>query len=208
MAKDKDFAYKKFQIDQYLKKEYQKAFGDSGGRISLRKRQRFMDKITQKVARKFGKDVLCLIDFNRRGFTTLLSPSETQSTDKGKLFKSFTHPQVAYTSHCVDRFSQRTDTQENCILSLDGYLEEALLTFGHHKEHLVCTAGIFAYQIEDEQIILKTFIGTQMLSDQQVREFYGHDVLAKMSSGDYVAEETIESDIILGEEFPQVSSKT
>jgi len=207
MGSDKDFAFKKHQIEAYLKKEYQKHFGRSG-RISIRKRQRFMDRVTKKVARKFGKDVLCLVDFTKQGFVTLVSPSHSESTDKGKLYKSFTHPQVAYTTHCIDRFSERTETTENCIITLDTYLEEGLVTFGHHEGYLVCSAGVFAYEIEDGRLIIKTFISLDLLSDKQVREFYGHDVLAMMSSGEYVAEDTFESDIILADELPPSTPKS
>lgn len=207
MVQDKNFAFKKHQIEAYLKKEYQKHFGRSG-RISIRKRQRFMDRVTKKVARKFGKDVLCLVDFTRQGFVTLVSPSHSESTGKGKLYKSFTHPQVAYTTHCIDRFSERTDTPDNCIITLDTYLEEGLLTFGHHEGYLVCSAGVFAYEIEDGRLIIKTFISLDMLSDKQVREFYGHDVLAMMSSGEYIAEDSFDSDIILADELPPSTSKS
>ncbi|CAI2718390.1 hypothetical protein [Nitrospina watsonii] len=206
MADDKHFAFKKHQIEAYLKKEYQKHFGRSG-RISIRKRQRFMDRVTQKVARKFGKDVLCLVDFNKHGFVTLVSPSHSESTDKGKLYKSFTHPQLAYTTHCIDRFSERTQTTENCIITLDGYLEEGLLTFGHHEGYLVSSAGVFAYEIDDGRLIIKTFINLDLLSDTQVREFYGHDVLALMATGEYISEDSMDSDIILADELPQSTPK-
>lgn len=201
MTQDKDYAYKKFQIEQFLKKEYQKQFGNSG-RISIRKRQKYMTRVTQKVAKKFGKDVLCLVDFNRRGFVTLVSPSKSLSTDKGKLYASFTHPQIGYTTHCIDRFSERTDTTDNCIITLDSYLDEALLTFGHHEGNLVCSAGMFAYDIENEGLVIKTFVAADMLSDKQVREFYGHDVLSRLLSGEYVSEEYDESDIVLVDELP------
>ncbi|MCF8724341.1 hypothetical protein LQ236_002361 [Nitrospina gracilis] len=206
MVDDKHFAFKKHQIEAYLKKEYQKYFGRSG-RISIRKRQRFMSRITQKVARKFGKDVLCLVDFTRQGFVTLVSPSHSESTEKGRLYKSFTHPQVAYTTHCIDRFSERTETTDNCIITLDNYLEEGLLTFGHHEGFLVCSTGVFAYEIEDGRLIIKTFIHLDMLSDTQIREFYGHDVLAMMSTGEYVADDSMESDIILADELPPSTPK-
>jgi len=201
MTQNREFSYKKFEIEQFLKKEFQKQFGNSG-RISIRKRQKYMSRVTQKVAKKFGKDVLCLVDFNRRGFVTLVSPSNSESTDKGKLYSSFTHPQVGYTTHCIDRFSERTGTTDNCIITLDSYLEEALLTFGHHEGSLVCSAGMFAYDMDDGRLIIKTFVAAEMLSDQQVRDFYGHDVLSKLISGEYVADDYDESDIVLVDELP------
>lgn len=200
MVQKREFAFKKAQIEQFLKKEYNRQFG-RGGRISVRKRQRFMSRVSQKVGKRFGKDVLCLIDFSRGGFVTLVSPAHTESTDKGRLFQSFIHPQVAYTSHCVERFSERTDTTDNCIIALDDYLHDGLLTFGEHKEYMICNAGIFAYVIEDERLIIKTFINFEMLSDSQIREFYGSRVLSMMTE-DVITEEALESDIILGEEEP------
>ena len=96
MVKDREFELKKVQIEKYLHAEYQRKFR-TNARISIRKRQRFMDGVTKKISKKFGKDVLCLVDFDKRGFVTLISPAQTESTDKGKLFKSFSLPQVFYT---------------------------------------------------------------------------------------------------------------
>ena len=55
-----------------------------------------------------GKDfeVLCLLDFNKQGLVTWVLPAHTESTDKGKLFQSFSHSEVFYTSHCLDRFGK------------------------------------------------------------------------------------------------------
>ncbi len=109
--------------------------------------------------------------------------------------------------HCIDRFSERTETTDNCIIALDSFLEEALLTFGHHEGNLVCSAGIFAYDIEDGRLIIKTFINAEMLSDNQVREFYGHDVLSMLLSGEYVAEGGQDSDIVLVDELPDEANR-
>ncbi len=200
MASDREFAFKEAQIKQFMKKEYNRYFG-RGGRISIRKRQRFMDKVTQKVSKRFGKDVLCLVDFTKQGFETLISPAKTESTDKGRLFKSFIFPQVAYTTHCIDRFSQRTQTEDNCIISLDTILEEAILTFGQYEGYLVGSAGIFAYEIENHRLIIKTFINFELLSEEQIRKFYRNNVIS-MLSDDMVTEDSIESDIILTDELP------
>ena len=200
MVKDRHFAFKKAQVEGFVKKEFQRYFG-KGGRISIRKRQRFMERITQKVGKKFGKDVLCLVDFTKQGFVSLVSPSHTESTDKGKLFKSFTHPQVAYTSHCVERFSERTETMDNCIITLDSYLDEALLTYGLHDGYLVCSQGLFAYVIEDDRLVIKTYINFELLSDDQIRKYYTHD-MASFLTPDMISEDAMESDIILMDELP------
>jgi hypothetical protein len=135
-----------------------------------------------------------------------VSPSHTESTDKGKLFKSFTHPQVAYTSHCVERFSERTETTENCIITLDSYLDEALLTYGLHDGYLVCSQGVFAHLIEDDRLIIKTYINFELLSDDQIREFYTHD-MASFLTPDIISEEAAASDIILMDELPSDDPK-
>ena len=205
MTEDRHFAFKKAQVEGFVKKEYQRYFG-RGGRISIRKRQRFMERITQKVGKKFGKDVLCLIDFTKQGFVTLVSPSHTESTDKGKLFKSFAHPQVAYTSHCVERFSERTETTDNCIITLDSYLDEALLTYGLHDGYLVCSQGVFVHLIENDRLIIKTYINFELLSDDQIRKFYTHD-MASFLTPDIISEEAAASDIILMDELPSDDPK-
>ncbi|MCH8931716.1 MAG: hypothetical protein E2O42_04140 [Nitrospina sp.] len=205
MAKDRHFAFKKAQVEGFVKKEFQRYFG-RGGRISIRKRQRFMERITKKVGKKFGKDILCLIDFTKQGFVSLVSPSHTESTDKGMLFNSFTHPQLAYTSHCVERFSERTDTTDNCIIILDSYLDEALLTYGLHDGYLVCSQGVFAYVIEDDRLIIKTYINFELLSDDQIRKYYTYD-MASFLTPDMISEEAAASDIILMDELPSDDPK-
>ncbi len=200
MTQDRHFAFKKAQVEGFVKKEFQRYFG-KGGRISIRKRHRFMERITQKVGKKFGKDVLCLIDFTKQGFVSLISPPQTESTDKGKLFNSFTHPQVTYTSHCVERFSERTQTMDNCIITLDSYLDEALLTYGLHEGYLVSSQGLFAYVIEGDRLVIKTYLNFELLSDDQIRKFYTHDMAAFLTP-DIISEEIDASDIILMDELP------
>ena len=200
MLKEQEFQYKKAQIGNFLKKEIKRKFGKNA-RVSVRKRRKFMSEVTEKIAKKFGKDVLCLVDFTKQGFVSLVSPASTESTDKGQLIHSFTHPHIAYTTHCVDRFSSRTQTTENCVITLDGYLSDALLTFGQHEEFLVCPAGVFAYSFEDERLIIKTYINYELLSPEQVKQFYGLDSLWNFPK-DMVAENIFESDIMLSDEVP------
>ena len=168
----KQFGFKKAQIERYVKAEYEKKFRKHA-RISVRKRQKFMDDMARKVSKKFGKDVLCLIDFSRGGFFSLISPSHTKSTDLGRLFDSFTHTQVAYTSHCLERFSKRTDSNENCIIKMDSYITDALLTYGENLGHLTCSSGVFAYEVIEGRLIVKTYINFDLLSEEQIDRFYG-----------------------------------
>ncbi|NIR52088.1 MAG: hypothetical protein GWN44_03115 [Calditrichae bacterium] len=200
MEKDRYFAFKKAQVENFVKKEFQRYFG-RGGRISIRKRQRFMARVTQKVGKKFGKDILCLVDFTKQGFVSLISPSKMESTGKGKLYQSFTHPQVVYTTHCIDRFSERTHTTDNCIITLDSYLDEALLTYGLHEGYLVCSKGVFAFELENDRLVIKTYINFELLSDEQIKKFYSHD-LAMFLTPDMISEDAASSDIIMVDELP------
>ena len=169
---NKQFEFRKAQIERYVKAEYEKKFRKTA-RISIRKRHKFMNDMARKVSKKFGKDVLCLIDFSRGGFFSLISPSHTKSTDLGRLFDSFTHTQVAYTSHCLERFSKRTDSNENCIIKMDSYITDALLTYGENMGHLTCPSGVFAYEVIEGRLIVKTYINFDLLSEEQIDRFYG-----------------------------------
>ena len=169
---NKQFKFRKAQIERYVKAEYDKKFRKTA-RISIRKRHKFMNDMARKVSKKFGKDVLCLIDFSRGGFFSLISPSHTKSTDLGRLFDSFTHTQVAYTSHCLERFSKRTDSNENCIIKMDSYITDALLTYGENLGHLTCSSGVFAYEVIEGRLIVKTYINFDLLSEEQIDRFYG-----------------------------------
>ena len=62
MPQDRYFSYKKSQIENFLKSEFKKKFRSSA-KISIRKRQKFITEMTQKVSKRFGKDILFLIDF-------------------------------------------------------------------------------------------------------------------------------------------------
>jgi len=197
-VKDKYFDFKKSQIEQYLEAEFKKKFRKPG-RISLRKRQKFLKDITRKASKRFGKDVLCLVDFNKGGFRSLISPARVESTDKGSLYQSFVHSQVFYTSHCLERFSLRTDTQENCILALDGYMTDALLTFGEHEGYLTCPVGVFAYVLENERLVVKTFLNFEMLTENQILDFYGPGTMAVISE-EYLCDDFNESDFIVMED--------
>ncbi len=196
----KEFNFKKGQIESFLKGEVKRKFRGKS-KISIRKRRKFIDETTRKVGKKFGKDVLCLFDFSKNGFVSLVSPAHTRSTDKGKLFQSFAHPQVFYTSHCVDRFSQRMETEENCIAVLDSFLAQAMITYGMHDGYLPGPEGVFACNLEDETLIIKTFINYELLTDNQIREFYTPDALSLFKQG-MMAENVGDSDFIMAEELP------
>lgn len=206
MSKDREFEYKKVQIESYLKSAFQKKFSRNS-RISIRKRQKFMDEMTRKVSKKFGKEVLCLVDFTKQGFVGLVSPARKTSTDKGKLIHSFAHPQVFYTSHCVDRFSQRANIEDNCVALLDSYMTDALLSYGECEGNLTCPLGVFAYEMESDRLIVKTFLNFELLSAEQIKKFYGPGMISTFPE-EFLADEIEESDFIIGDEFTDPDKST
>jgi hypothetical protein len=205
MSDDRHFAFKKVRIENFLKEEFKKKF-KSNGKISLRKRQKFIREVTRKVAKRFGKDVLVLINFSKNGFCTVVSPTHTESTDKGKLIKSFSHPQVFYTTHCVDRFSERTKSDENCVITLDAFFIEALSTYGENDGFLTCPDGVFAYDLIESRLIVKTYINFDLLSDDQIKQFYGFGMIS-MIPKEYATEDVSGADFVLADEHDNFLEK-
>ena len=198
MPQDRYFNYKKSQIENFLRLEFKKKFS-SAGKISIRKRKKFIDAMTKKVSKQFGKDILFLINFSKQGFCAVVSPVHSVSTDKGKLKQSFSTPQVFYTSHCVDRFVERMKTHENCIIQLDAFLSEAILSFGENEGYLTCSDGVFAYELENDRLVVKTFINFDLLSDDQVKQFYGSSMISMLPL-EYTTENISGADFIIEDE--------
>ena len=165
-----------------------------------------MNDMTRKVSKKFGKDVLCLVDFSKGGFVTLVSPALTESTDLGRLYNSFAHQQIVYTSHCLERFSERANSDENCIIMMDSYMSEALLTYGENEGYLTCPAGVFAYEINNGRMIVKTYINFHLLSEAQINKFYGSGT-ATMLPEEFVAEDGRQTDFMLCDEYADPPDK-
>jgi len=205
MKNNRSFDHKKAQIEHYVKAEYTKKFRRNA-RISIRKRQRFMEDMTRKVSKKFGKDVLCLVDFTKGGFTTLVSPAHTVSTNLGRLYNSFTHPQISYTSHCLERFSERAESDKNCIILMDAYMDDALLTYGENEGYLACPSGVFAYEVDSGGMIIKTYINFNLLSEDQIFKFYGSGTVTRLSE-EFLAEDENQTDFILSEEYTDPPGK-
>ena len=198
MPQDRYFNYKKSQIENFLRLEFKKNFR-SAGKISVRKRKKFIDAMTKKVSKQFGKDILFLINFSKQGFCAVVSPVHSVSTDKGKLKQSFSTPQIFYTSHCVDRFIERTKTHENCIIQLDTFLSEAILSFGENEGYLTCSEGVFAYELENDRLVVKTFLNFDLLSDDQIKQFYGSSMISMLPL-EYTAEKISGADFIIEDE--------
>ena len=200
MLKEQEFGFKKARIEHYIQETFEKEFGGQA-KVSVRQRQKFIDRITGQVGKRFGNDVLCLLSFNKQGLVTVILPAETESTEKGRLFRSFTHKKVLYTSHCVSRFSERMEENQNCILMLDSLMSEALVSQGEHKGHLVCSEGIFAVIEEDDRLIIKTFIGYDLLDRNQIEKFYSLGGLSHLPDH-MISKDSVDSDIILSDELP------
>ena len=198
MPQNRYFNYKKSQIENFLGLEFKKKFS-STGKISIRKRKKFIDAMTKKVSKQFGKDILFLINFSKQGFCAVVSPVHSVSTDKVKLKQSFSTPQVFYTSHCVDRFVERMKTHENCIIQLDAFLSEAILSFGENEGYLTCSDGVFAYELEKNRLVIKTFINFDLLSDDQVKQFYGSSMISMLPL-EYTTENISGADFIIEDE--------
>jgi hypothetical protein len=205
MPQDRYFSYKKFQIENFLKSEFKKKFRSSA-KLSIRKRQKFIAEMTQKVSKRFGKDILFLIDFSKGGFSAVMSPVHSESTDKGKLNQSFSHPQVLYTTHCIDRFSERMNTHDNCIIQLDVYLNEAILSFGENQGFLACSEGVFSYELDNSRLVIKTFLNFELLNDDQVKQFYGSGMIS-MLPAEYTAENISSADFIIQDEQTLLPAK-
>ena len=198
MPQDRYFSYKKSQIENFLRLEFKKKFR-SVGKISVRKRKKFIDGMTKKVSKQFGKDILFLINFSKQGFCAVVSPVHSVSTDKGKLKQSFSSPLVFYTSHCVDRFIERMKTHENCIIQLDAFLSEAILSFGENEGYLTCSDGVFAYELESDRLVVKTFLNFDLLSDDQIKQFYGSGMISMLPL-EYTTENISGADFIIEDE--------
>ena len=200
MTPDRYYNYKKSQIENFVKMEFQKKFR-SKAKISIRKRQRFIDEMTKKVSKRFGKDILFLIDFSKQGFCAVISPVRSESTDKGRLIQSFSLPQVFYTTHCVNRFSQRMKIDKNCIIQMDTLLNQAILSFGENEGFLACSDGVFTYELENERLIIKTYLNFDLLNDDQIKQFYGSRMISMLPL-EYTADHISGADFVIEDEQP------
>jgi len=198
MTQDRYFNYKKSQIENFLKIEFNRKFR-SKSKISIRKRKKFIDEMTKKVSKRFGKDILFLIDFTKQGFSAVISPVHSESTCKGRLTQSFSLPQVFYTTHCVSRFSERMKINDNCVIQLDAFLHEAILSFGENEGYLTCSDGVFAYEIENRKLIIKTYLNFDMLSDDQIKQFYGSGMISMLPQ-EYTTNHISDADFIIEDE--------
>ena len=90
-------------------------------------------------------------------------------------------------------------THENCIIQLDAFLSEAILSFGENEGYLTCSDGIFAYELENDRLVIKTFINFDLLSDGQVKQFYGSSMIPMLPL-EYTTENISGADFIIEDE--------
>ena len=80
------------------------------------------------------------------------------------------------------------------------------MSFGENEGYLTCSEGVFAYELENERMILKTFINSQLLSDDQIKQFYGSSMISMLPL-EYTAENIAGADFIIENEEPFPQSK-
>ena len=90
-------------------------------------------------------------------------------------------------------------TYENCIIQLDAFLSEAILSFGENEGYLTCSDGVFAYELENDRLVIKTFINFDLLSDDQVKQFYGSSMISMLPL-EYTTENISGADFIIEDE--------
>ena len=88
---------------------------------------------------------------------------------------------------------------ENCIIQMDALLNQAILSFGENEGFLTCSDGVFAYELENERLIIKTFLNFDLLSDDQIKQFYGSRMISMLPL-EYTAENISSADFIIEDE--------
>ena len=94
---------------------------------------------------------------------------------------------------------KRMKKHENCIIQLDAFLNEAIVSFGENQGYLTCSDGVFAYELERDRLIVKTFINFDLLSDDQIKQFYGSGMISMLPL-EYTAENISGADFIIEDE--------
>jgi hypothetical protein len=102
----------------------------------------------------------------------------------------------------VDRFSERMNARENCVIKLDAFFIEALSSYGENNGFLACGEGIFAYDLIEGRLIVKTYINLDLLSDDQIKQFYGSGMIS-MLPREYATKDIFGADFILADEHEE-----
>ncbi len=83
-------------------------------------------------------------------------------------------------------------------------MNDALLSYGECEGYLTCPAGVFAYELESDRLIVKTFLNFELLSADQIKKFYGPGMISTFPE-EFLTKEIMESDFIVGDEFTDLS---
>ena len=73
------------------------------------------------------------------------------------------------------------------------------MSFGENEGYLTCSDGVFAYELENDRLVIKTFINFDLLSDDQVKQFYGSSMISKLPL-EYTTENISGADFIIEDE--------
>ena len=82
---------------------------------------------------------------------------------------------------------------------MDTYLNEAILSFGENEGFLACSDGVFAYEFDNGRLVIKTYLNFELLSDDQVKQFYGSGMIS-MLPVEYTTENISAADFIIEDE--------
>ena len=84
---------------------------------------------------------------------------------------------------------------------MDALLNQAILSFGENEGFLACSDRIFTYELENERLIIKTYLNFDLLSDDQIKQFYGSRMISMLPL-EYTAENISSADFIIEDEEP------
>ena len=82
---------------------------------------------------------------------------------------------------------------------MDAFLSESILSFGVNAGYLTCSDGIFAYELESDRLVVKTFINFDLLSDDQIKQFYGSGMISMLPL-EYTTDNISGADFIIEDE--------
>ena len=93
------------------------------------------------------------------------------------------------------------------MVLLDTYMNDALLSYGECEGSLTCPMGVFAYEMDSDRLIVKTFLNFELLSAEQIKKFYGPGMISTFPK-EFLSDEIAESDFIIGDEFTDLAKST
>ena len=101
----------------------------------------------------------------------------------------------------MDKQFSNEKIDKNCIIQIDALVNQAILSFGENEGFLTCSDGIFAYELESERLVIKTFLNFDLLSDDQIKKFYGSRMISMLPL-EYTADRVSDADFVIEDEQP------